>query len=82
LHRELIENIRHIEEGLLKKANIRNKTPQFKITEQLRNGNIKIFTDNVEKINTSNNFLLKISGIWETETSYGVTYKFIKINGI
>jgi hypothetical protein len=81
-HRELIENIRQIEEGLLKKVSIRNKTPQYKITEQLRNGNIKIFTDNVEKMNTSSDFLLKISGIWETEMSYGVTYKFIKMNNV
>jgi hypothetical protein len=24
--------------------------------------------------------LLKISGIWETDTNYGVTYKFIKMS--
>ena len=78
-HRETIEKIRQIEENLLKKVNIRNKNPQFKITEQLRNGNLKIFTDNVEKINNNCSFLLKISGIWETESSYGVTYKFIKM---
>ena len=28
----------------------------------------------------NNTFLLKISGIWDTDMSYGVTYKFIKIN--
>ena len=81
-HRELIENIRQIEEGLLKKVSIRNKSPQFKITEQLRNGNIKIFTDNIEKMTTTSDFLLKISGIWETDLSYGVTYKFIKMNSV
>jgi len=81
-HRELIETIRQIEDGLLKKVNIKGKMPQYKIAEQLRNGNIKIFTDNSEKMNTSSDFLLKISGIWETETSYGVTYKFIKMNDV
>ena len=25
-------------------------------------------------------FILKISGIWETQNSYGITYKFIKNN--
>jgi hypothetical protein len=37
---------------------------------------------NEDKItnNLNNDFLLKISGLWESETCYGVTYKFIKLN--
>ena len=79
LHRDMIDKIKQIEEGLLKKIIIKNKIPQFKISDQLKNGNIKIFSDNIENIENNCNFLLKISGIWETETNYGVTYKFIKI---
>lgn len=79
VHRELIENIKTIETNLLKKINIKNKSPQNKIFEQLKNGNIKIFSDIGIKPYT-NTFLLKISGIWETETQYGVTFKFSKIN--
>jgi hypothetical protein len=79
IHRELIENIKTIETNLLKKINIKNKSPQSKIFEQLKNGNIKIFSDIGIKPYT-NTFLLKISGIWETETQYGVTFKFSKIN--
>jgi hypothetical protein len=78
-HKQMIERIKTIEENLLKHVNIRNKIPQFKIYEQLKNGNIKIFSENIEKIN-NNLFMLKISGIWETEFHYGVTYKFVKIN--
>ena len=78
-HKQMIESVKTIEENLLKNVNIRNKIPQFKIYEQLRNGNIKIFSENIEKIN-NNLFMLKISGIWETEFHYGVTYKFVKIN--
>ena len=44
----------------------------------LRFGNLKIFTDIGNKSSCS--FILKISGIWETEEKYGLTYKFIKIN--
>ena len=77
-HRDILEKIRYIEEGLLKKININGKIPQYKIYEQLRNGNIKVFSDSYDKINT--NFLLKIAGIWETDTDYGLTYKFININ--
>jgi hypothetical protein len=75
-HAIIIDKIRTIEEGILRKINIKNKIPQCKIFEQVRNGNIKIFSDNIEKNN--NTFLLKIAGIWETECNYGLTYKFIK----
>ena len=75
----MIDSVKLIEEALLKNVNIKNKIPQFKIYEQLRNGNIKIFSENIEKI-SNNLFMLKISGIWETEFHYGVTYKFVKIN--
>ena len=76
-HRDILEKIRWIEEGLLKKININGKIAQYKIYEQLRNGNIKVFSESYDKINT--NFLLKIAGIWETETEFGLTYKFINI---
>ena len=78
-NKELIEKIKIIEENILKNANISNKIPQFKIYEQLINGNIKFFSDNIEKIN-NNFFMLKISGIWDHENQYGLTYKFVKIN--
>jgi len=71
---KLIEQIRNIEFSILKKINIQNKTPLFKIYDLIKTGNIKIFSENMDKIN--NGFLLKISGIWEDELSYGVTYKF------
>ena len=76
---ELIESIKSIEENILKIVNIKNKIPQFKVSSQLKNGNIKFFLENVDKI-SNNLFILKISGIWETATQYGVTYKFLKIN--
>ena len=70
-----------MEENILKNVNNvnnANKIAQFKIYEQMKNGNIKIFSDNIEK--TNNLFMLKISGIWETDHFYGLTYKFVKIN--
>jgi hypothetical protein len=74
-YKELIEKLRLIEEGLIKKISILGKVPQFKIYEQLKNGNIKVFSETSDKI--GNTFLLKIAGIWETETEYGLTYKFL-----
>jgi hypothetical protein len=74
-YKELIEKLKIIEKGLLKKSGILGKIPQYKIYEQLKNSNIKVFSDSFDKI--GNTFLLKIAGIWETETEYGLTYKFI-----
>ena len=80
---ELIEKIKTIEENILKKIDICDKIPQFKIYEQFITGNIKIFFDyysNNNNIDTNNNlFILKISGIWENQTNYGLTFKFIKV---
>jgi hypothetical protein len=76
-HKDIIDNLKIIEEDLLKKCEIKEKIPQFKINEQLKNGNLKIFTDIGNK--TVCSFILKISGIWETQYNYGLTYKFIKV---
>lgn len=77
-YKKLIEDIKNIEENILTKINIPNKVPQFKIYEQMNNGNIKIFCDTIPKSACS--FILKISGIWETNDHFGLTYKFTKIN--
>ena len=77
-HKDIISNLKIIEEDLLKKCDIYDKIPQYKINEQLKNGNLKIFNDIGNKSTCS--FILKISGIWETQYNYGLTYKFIKIN--
>jgi len=78
-YKDVIDKIYDIEDGILKKCNICGKKPQYNISEQLKNGNIKIFANSntVEHIN--NNFLLKIAGIWETDYDYGLTYKFINL---
>ena len=60
--------------------------------QQLHMGNKKSLTSNIlhneineirevneiNKGSNSQNFILKISGIWETQTNYGLTYKIIK----
>jgi hypothetical protein len=78
LHKDIIDNLKIIEENILSKYDGTDKTPQYKIYEQIKNGNIKIFNDVGTKSICS--FILKISGIWETQLNYGLTYKFIKVN--
>ena len=78
LHKDLLDNLQIIEESILNKYLSIDKTPQYKIYEQIKNGNIKMFNDIGNKSICS--FILKISGIWETQNNYGLTYKFIKVN--
>ena len=78
-HKELIDKIKIIEEDILKKSEIYDKIPQFKIYEQLISGNIKLFSDSFLS-NNNNSFILKISGIWKNNYNYGLTYKYTKIN--
>jgi len=76
-HNDLIDNIKKIEESLLNKIKF-NKNPCFKIYQQFLSGNIKLFTEH--PTNKDMRVVLKISGIWENETNYGVTYKFIHVH--
>lgn len=71
-----IKNFEKIENELLKKMNIPKKKPLFKIKELFRNNFLKLFHNSNEPI-CSNRMLLKISGIWETTTEYGITYKIL-----
>ena len=77
IYKDLIEQLYTVEDNIIKKINIKGKIPQYKIHDQLKNGHIKIFSENIDKNN--NLFLLKIAGIWETDLFYGLTYKFIKL---
>lgn len=76
-HKDTIDYLKIIEEDILKKYKS-HKIPSYKIYEQLKSGYIKLYTDIGNKITCS--FILKISGIWETQQNYGLTYKFIKTN--
>lgn len=76
-HKDVIDSLKIIEEEILKKYKS-YKNPSYKIYEQIKCGYIKIFSDIGNRQSFS--FILKISGIWETQHNYGLTYKFIKIN--
>jgi hypothetical protein len=75
-HKNIIDNLKIIEEKILNKYKS-YKIPSYNIYEQIKYGYIKIFSA-VEN-NSKCSFILKISGIWETQENYGLTYKFIKL---
>ena len=76
LHDELIKKIKHIEIEILSKLGINNKIPECDLYKKLISGNIKIMTDIIEE--KFDNFIIKISGIWENGNHYGLNYKFIR----
>ena len=75
-NQKIINYIKTIEYDIIEKINIKNKKKIYKIYEQLMSGYIK----NIDNNNYSNNFILKISGLWESEKEYGLTFKFIDFN--
>ncbi len=78
LHEELIEKIKNIEIEILSKSGIVHKIPECELYKKLMSGNIKIMTDIIEE--KFDNFIIKISGIWENGNHYGLNYKFIRGN--
>lgn len=75
----IIDRLKYVEENIVNKVRIARKEPQYKITDQLQSGSIKISLDDdsillLEKTT----IILKISGIWETDFNYGITYRFSK----
>ena len=74
----LIEKIKNIETEILSKSGIVNKIPEYDLYKKLISGNIKIMTDIIEE--KFDNFIIKISGIWENKNYYGLNYKFISGN--
>ena len=73
-NKHIINKIKVIENTILEASEI-NKNKIFCISEQLKTGCIKLF----ENTNSTKEkqFILKISGIWETETDFGLTFKFM-----
>ena len=72
-----IKTLINIEKEILNKINI-NKIKNYDICKNLYSNNINLFINNINKYNIISNYIIiKISGIWETDKEYGITYKFI-----
>ena len=77
---ENIQKLNKLEEELLNALNLENKEKKCLIKEQLDNNFLKIINErnNVLKKNDVCNIIIKISGIWESKTDYGLTFRCIK----
>jgi len=69
--------ITYIENELLKQYHELydvNKKKKYLLRDNLNNGSLKIYKQ--QQVNNGNIYL-KISGVWESDDEYGITYKFI-----
>lgn len=78
---DYIKDIIEVENNILSSINIDNKERKKNIYEQLNSGSLRIFSDNnlENKLYDNLDIILKISGIWETESEYGITFKFFAL---
>ena len=78
----VINSISKIENDILsfyKKTTLSNKNISYILSNQLSAGNIKVYKDSNDPIYNiaDKQYILKISGIWENNTDFGITYKTI-----
>jgi len=74
-----INNLCLIEEQILNRLNLSNKVKQYQVYDQIRS----TFNNLKKKSSSSENnhsYIFKCSGIWISESSYGLTFKIIDSN--
>lgn len=74
---DTINNIKNIEKTILEKYSS-NKSPAYNLASQVNTGVLKLFSDSTDK-KKNIDVILKISGLWEDNSSYGITYKFLSV---
>ena len=68
---------KELEEQILELSNIKNKNKNISLYTTLCSGIIRMISNN-----KPSNIILKVSGVWESEFEYGLTYKFINSSPI
>lgn len=79
-HYNFIQTVLFLEHNILNKMNITNKRAVYNISQHINNNFIKLFLPyDKDKLLDNFNIVLKLSGIWESDSEYGLTYKFLYI---
>ena len=76
---DLINDIINIEKQVLEKYISNNKEYTYNLKNQLENGSFKLYPEVNDKKKIFD-IVLKISGLWENNNNYGLTYKFISVS--
>jgi hypothetical protein len=81
-HKDLVSSLSVLEHTILTKHNISPvKRKKLQLAEQFSSGSVKLFDTPslLENSASCKNYLLKISGIWETDIEYGLTFKLTQV---
>ena len=73
----LTQDYKNIEHIILEKYSS-DKNPAYNLEAQVNTGVLKLFSDSNDK-KKNIDVILKISGLWEDNMSYGITYKFLSV---
>ena len=80
----LIDSLIKIEKMILDNLDRPELTKIYKLKEQLIGATLVVFEGGVACTNShqlgNHSFILKISGVWITENSCGITFKFFHVN--
>lgn len=77
----LMHDLKHIENLLLqnyRQYNKINKMFELVLAKQLATGQIRVYHESNNKYK-NNKYVIKISGIWETASKIGLTYKILEL---
>jgi hypothetical protein len=81
-NKAILESIIKLEYEILQNYTaMNNKIMSRYMYKQLSKGKIKINGENTVNVHSKNNkIVLKISGVWENETEYGMTFRWVYAN--
>jgi len=82
----IVQDLKNLEKSILDHYQsyiMKDRQPDAIIAKQLSSNQIRVYHDNT-KCNTKcnkkkNNYVIKISGIWETNRKFGLTYKIMEL---
>lgn len=75
---KLISGLSQIEQSILeyyKHLLNNNKQIVLSLSDNMKNGYVKLYRECFQ--NSSNNYVIKISGVWEDQNRIGLTFKFL-----
>ena len=77
----IVRDLKNLEKCILdhyQSYTMKDKQSDTIISKQLSTNQMRVYHDNT-KGNKKNNYVIKISGIWETNKKFGLTYKIMEL---
>jgi len=78
----VMRDLKSLENALMSHYQSYTKRPkqiEYILDRQLSTNQIRVYHNNNSKYTNSTNYVIKISGIWETDCKIGMTYKIMEL---